>query len=232
MQRDPRSKYDFSPGKVYGAYTIVEQLEKTPGNLKLKRFSCRCTCGSLRIIRQDRLVKSPGPCSDCSSLLADLHRQFPDIDKSLVFGSHAYIAWNGMRVMEKHRGTPMCAEWRDSFLVYLDFYLKETGLTLFDVVRGRFGHSFYHAERLDKEQPWSPTNTTYIRFVTERARHKPTYNYWYNLKRRELLDDTLLSYKEFVNTFGVKDPTRILRRKDIMLNHSKTNSYWYTRNDR
>ncbi|MDA7436664.1 hypothetical protein N8654_03150 [Synechococcus sp. AH-601-B19] len=136
-----------------------------------------------------------------------------------------------MNNLAKPRGIPVCKQWRE-FEPFLHFYLHATGLSLEDVLRGRSERSYYHAERINKEIGWQPDNTVFEKFVTERARHKPTYQYWHKLKSKDLLDDSVLEYKEFINIFGTKSGDMTLARRDILLPHSKTNSYWIERNVR
>jgi hypothetical protein len=163
-------------------------------------------------------------CVECSKKYDHLYKQVPGCNRA-IHDSHAWECWVNILQHSKDRDVPVCHEWKE-FEPFLTFYLQATGLSLEDVLRGRTGWSFYHAERIDKDIGWQPDNTTFERFVTERARHKPTYQYWWILKTRELLSEELLSYTEFVNTFGAKSGDIYLARHDITKPHSKENSYW------
>ena len=169
-------------------------------------------------------------CIQCSKKYDHLYKQVPGCKRDIQ-DSHAWECWMNMHNLAKSRGIPVCDAWKD-FEPFLRFYLASTGLSLSDVLRGRVERSYYHADRINKEYGWSPENTVFIRFVTERARHKPTYMYYWRLKCRDLLDDSVLVYKDFVNTFGTKSGDMILARHDILKPHSKTNSYWQKRNVR
>jgi len=140
--------------------------------------------------------------------------------------------WNNMLCKERERGVLVCDEWHD-FANFLPWYLEVTGLPLSDVLRGRRGVlSFFRADRINKEREWSPENFSVTKFVSERARDIATYRYWNELRQQEILTDDLLSYKAFVNAFGVKLPYWFLVRRDLTLPHSTTNSFWKKKNVR
>jgi hypothetical protein len=169
-------------------------------------------------------------CIECSKKYDHLYKQVPGCKRNIQ-DSHAWECWNNMCLKERDFGIPVCDEWKE-FENFLNFYLDATGLSLSDVLRGRYTRSFFHAERINKEIGWQPDNTAFVRFVTERARHIPTYQYWHELKTKGLLSEELLVYKEFVNTFGLKSGDHRLARHDIDMPHSKQNSYWRLRHAR
>ena len=217
-------KREVPPNSQFRHWRVIYELDSPIGN-RNRYFLCECDCGAERTVRFDALTNGKSAnCIECSKKHDHLYKQVPGCKRNIQ-DSHAWECWCNMLSKDQERGIPVCNEWKD-FEPFLTFYLQTTGLSLADVLRGRTGWSFYHAERIDKEIGWQPSNTTFIRFVTERARHKPTYQYWWILKTKELLSEELLSYKEFVKTFGTKTGQMYLARLDITQLHSKENSYW------
>lgn len=215
------------PNTQFNNYKIIHELTKAEIPYGRARwFYCECDCGTRRLVRIDRLGMT-NACIECSKKYDHLYKQAPGCPRNIQ-DSHAWECWRNILQMEVERSIPVCDEWRD-FETFLLFYMENTGLLIEDILRGRYERSFFHAERINKEIGWQPDNTTFIHFVTERARDKLTYEYWYKLKTKGLLDAELMSYKNFITIFGLKDGTRILRRRDITLQHSKQNSYWYIR---
>jgi hypothetical protein len=220
---------EIPAGSRFNNYTVIEEVHK-PNKRRHRFFRCLCDCGIERVVRLDRLglVRS---CIQCSKKYDYLYKQHPDLPRDIQ-SSHAWEMWNNLLTHERGRGTAVCDEWHD-FANYLPWYLEVTGLPLSDVLRGRNGFlSFFRAERILKENAWSPENFSVQKFVSERARDIPTFRYWRDLFHQELLTDELLSYKSFVTTFGVKLPYWFLVRRDITLPHSKHNSFWKKRDVR
>ena len=216
---------DIQPGHVFNNYTVLGPAPKTPGRRE-RRFKCLCSCGNTTVVYLDLLGKTE-TCSKCKYGYDHLYRKYPELTRKMS-RHHSYELWSNMLCWEKRYGVPVCDEWRD-FKVFLEFYLERTGMQLYDVLKGRVGLSYYRAWRVDKGVGWQPDNVIFERFVTERARHKPTWAYWHTLKKRDLLDESVLVYKDFVNAFGTKDGTLTLARKDILKKHSKDNSHWVVR---
>lgn len=212
---------EIPPDSQFNNWRVLYELPR--GTNRHRWFRCECDCGFVGNVRLDYFGKS-NFCRECQHKHDNLYKQVPGCKRD-VKDSHAWECWINIHLRAKDRGIPVCRQWKE-FQPFLTFYLKTTGLSLADVLRGRTGWSFYHAERIDKEIGWQPDNTTFIRFVTERARHKPTYDYWWKLKTKEVLSEELLSYKEFVKTFGTKTGEMYLARLDITRPHSKENSYW------
>jgi hypothetical protein len=166
-------------------------------------------------------------CKKCYGKYSELFKQFPELDPGSIEQTHVWQLWHGMKTKVGSRGIDVCEQWEE-FYPYLEHYTASTGLTLREALSPKIEYSFFHAKRLDETKPWSPENTVFYKFVTERARDVLTYKYWYELKEKELLAPELLSYKEFLNTFGVKRGGRQLARRDITKPHSNHNSYWKT----
>lgn len=223
-------KREVPPNTQFNNYRVLYELEP-PAHQKSRArwFQCECDCGNQRPVRMDNLGQVTA-CVECSKKHDPIYKQIPGCRRNIE-DSHAWECWTNMIAFAKSRDIPVCQEWQE-FRPFLDFYLSATGLTLTDVLQPRTQRSYYHAERINKESGWDPTNTIFERFVTERARHVPTYQYWNHLRKRNLLEESLLNYKEFVNTFGVKAGHMTLTRKDISEPHSKQNSYWIERNVR
>ena len=219
---------EIPPGSVFNNYTVIREVHVRSTH-RHRYFLCRCSCGVEREVRMDHLGVTTN-CIECSKKYDHLYKQVPGCSRDIQ-DSHAWECWNNMRLRSKDRGIPVCSEWEE-FEPFLKFYLASTGLSLTDVLRPRFEWSYFHAERINKEIGWCPDNTVFVRFVTERARHIPTYQYWWKLKHQGLLCDDLLSYKTFVNTFGTKVADYLLVRSDIDKPHSIENSYWRKRNVR
>ena len=224
-----QQRREIPPNSQFRHWRVLH--ESPLGDKRHRWFECECDCGHVKPVRMDELMygKSNG-CIQCSKKYDHLYKQVPGCKRDIA-DSHAWECWQNMHNLFRDRGIPVCDEWKD-FEPFLEFYLQATGLSLSDVLRGRYERSFYHAERINKEIGWTPENTSFVKFVTERARHKPTYNYWHQLRLRKILDDSLLDYKEFVNIFGTKLSGFTLARHDILKPHSKLNSYWTKRNVR
>lgn len=223
----PIPQREIPPGSQFNNYKVLYETDRAKN--KMRQFFCLCDCGTERVVRLDRLGKTTS-CIECRSKYDYLYKQHPDLPRKIQ-DSHAWECWMNMLLKAKERGTPVGKEFHD-FGDFLKFYLSSTGMTLEDVLKGRTGWSYYHAERINKEIGWTLKNTTFIRFVTERARHKPTYQYWDRLRGQGLLDEDLMNYKNFVNAFGTKSGELTLARRDITHPHSKQNSYWIKRNER
>jgi hypothetical protein len=220
----PNKPKEILPDSQFNNYRILYELPaRGPRHRRKRWFKCECDCGRKVDVTISVLGKTK-TCSSCQSKYSHLYDQVPGCKRSIT-KSHPYEFWFRIRAKEAEWDVPVCQEWQD-FEVFLNFYLQATGLSLEDVLLGRNGPSFFHAQRIDKDIGWQPDNTTFERFVTERARHKPTYQYWWTLKTREILSEELLSYTEFVNIFGTKSRDFYLARHDITKLHSKENSYW------
>jgi len=223
-------KREVPPNSQFRHWRVLYELDG-PFENRNRWFECECDCGNIRSVRMDYLTNGKSTnCIECSKKYDHLYKQVPGCKRDIE-DSHAWECWMNMNNLAESRGIPVCKEWRE-FEPFLHFYLHATGLSLGDVLRGRTSWSYYHAERINKEIGWQPDNTVFEKFVTERARHKPTYAYWYKLKAKGLLDESVLDYKTFVNIFGTKSGDMTLARHDILLPHSKTNSYWIKRNVR
>ena len=220
---------EYPRGSRFNNYTVIEEVYK-PNKRRHRYFRCSCDCGNERIVRVDHLGLTLS-CIQCSKKYNYLYKQHPDVPRNIQ-ASHAWEMWNNMLSVERERGVLVCNEWHD-FANFLPWYLEVTGLPLSDVLRGRNGVlSFFRADRINKEREWSPENFSVTKFITERARDKPTYRYWNELRQQELLTDDHLSYKAFVNAFGIKLPYWFLVRRDLTKPHSTTNSFWKKKNVR
>ncbi len=220
---------EIPPGTRYNNFTVLSE-GPTVAKGRKRFFHCRCDCGFESLVRLDRLGLTKS-CIRCSKKYDYLYKQHPDLPRD-IRKSHAWEMWNNMICRERDRGVMVCDAWHD-FANYLPWYLEVTGLPLSDVLRGRNGVlSFFRADRINKEAEWSPENFSVTKFVTERARDKPTYRYWNELRQQELLPEELLSYKAFVNSFGIKLPYWFLVRRDLTKPHSTTNSFWKKKNVR
>lgn len=218
-------KREIPPGSQFNNFKVLFEVERAKN--RLRQFQCVCDCGHEVAVRIDRLGKTQA-CIQCSKKYDCLYKQHPEVPRN-IRASHAWEMWNNMLCRERDRGVQVCDEWHD-FENFLPWYLEVTGLPLSDVLRGRNGAlSFFRADRIDKERPWSSENFSVTKFVTERARDKITYEYWYGLKQQGLLSEEVLQYKAFINAFGLKISGWLLTRRDLTLPHSTTNSFWKKR---
>lgn len=223
----PIPRREIPPNSQFNNYRVLYELPRRKN--RQRWFRCECDCGAIQDVRIDYFGKA-NRCIECSKKYDHLYKQVPGCKRDIA-DSHAWECWQNMHNLWRDRGIPVCDAWKD-FEPFLKFYLQATGLSLSDVLRGRVERSYYHAERIDKGIGWQPDNTVFVKFVTERAWHKPTHRYWWELRTKELLTEDLLVYKNFVNIFGAKDASMILARIDILQPHSKDNSYWTKRNVR
>jgi len=222
----PRRR-DIPPGSKFNNYTVIYEL---PSQGRKRFFYCVCDCGFKTVVRLDNLGKVKA-CIQCSKKHNEIYKQCPTAPRKIEH-SHAWEMWNNMLCRERDRGVLVCKEWHD-FMNFLPWYVKVTGLPLIDVLRGRNGAlSFFRADRIDKEREWSPENFSVTKFVTERARDKATYEYWNELRQQDVLTDEHVTYKAFVNAFGIKLPYWFLVRRDLTMPHSTTNSFWKKKNVR
>jgi hypothetical protein len=169
-------------------------------------------------------IKKVVSCIQCSKKYDYIYKQFPELPRTLD-RSTPFIAWKNFMQRQQDRDIPVCKEWHD-FARFLPDYLEMSGTRLEDHLGPRMQWTYFHLERKNKELPWDKENTYVTRFVTERARHKPTYEYWWELTVQELLADEIKTYRDFLNAFGVKQSGYRLRRKDKTLLHSIDNSEW------
>ena len=226
----PTERRNYPPGSQLNNFTLLEEVFPEDTKYRRRFFLVRCQCGFEGVRRLDTIQKSQS-CIECSKKYDYLYKQYPEIPRNIQ-ASHAWEMWNNLLSRERDRGVLVCHEWHD-FANFLPWYLEVTGLQLSDVLRGRNGAlSFFRADRIDKEQPWSPENFSVTKFVTERANHKTTYAYWYKLKGQGILAEDLMSYKAFVAAFGTKLPYWFLTRRDITKPHSTSNSFWKQKNVR
>ena len=222
-------RQEIPPGTRFNNYTVLSE-GPTQAKGRKRFFHCRCDCGFETLVRLDQLGLSES-CIRCSKKYDHIYKQAPNAPRDIK-ATHAWEMWNNMLCRERDRGVLVCDEWHD-FANFLPWYLEVSGLPLSDVLRGRNGVlSFFRADRINKEREWSPENFSVTKFVTERARDKPTYRYWNELRQQELLTDDHLSYKAFVNAFGIKLPYWFLVRRDLTKPHSTTNSFWKKKNVR
>lgn len=212
---------EVPPNSQFNNYRVIHEVESH--NHK-RFFLCECDCGNQTVVCLDKLGKTKN-CKQCYGKFSHLFRQVGLDTTFALEHTHVWQLWHSMMTKIKSRGHLVCAEWYE-FENYLRFYVHKTGLQLSDVLSKKVNPSFFHAERIDKEQPWSPENATFIKFVTERARDDATFDYWHELKTKGLLADELLSYKEFVRVFGLKRAGWRLARRDTGEPHTSNNSYW------
>ena len=218
------------PDDKFGHWTVLSQdPERLSGNI---RFFCQCECGKIKSVQARQLID--GRTTKCSRWCPAVNPKKP---KPLPKGPYKYggltcgpgrrqirpyDVWIGI----KRRGV-CCEEWLEDFPAFLTYYLKQAKMELSDFDRPNVPWNYFKIARPDKTKPYGPNNLLVIPFRTERAWHQPTYQYWWKLRHEKLLEQEHHdSYVEFVNTFGLKEPHRLLSRIDITQPHSSHNSKW------
>lgn len=154
----------FSPTNKYGRWTVLEKaVRNRSGKL---RWTCKCDCGTERIVLQDTLLSGASQSCGCLSVESFVHRN--RVNKrthgNTVGGySPEYRAWLHIRnrccnpnVKDfPHyggRGITICDRWRDSFEAFL-------------ADMGKRPSSRHSVDRIDVNANYTPGN---CRWATSR----------------------------------------------------------------
>lgn len=218
-------RLEIPPGTRFNNRVVLKEV--APNKWKQRQFLCRCDCGSEVVTTASDLQKPQNNkhCANCWTRYQKYWKKFSGKTGSMK-RTHAYMIWEGMCSRAIQERSELCKEWAD-FDQFFPWYLAVTGLSLDDALMPRNGtKSFFRFERIDTEQPWGPDNISASKFKTERAWDTTTYAYWKQLNDNDQLDESVRTYKDFINTFGLKLPYWFLTKRDMSLPHSKSNSFW------
>lgn len=129
-------RLDVKPGDRYGRWVVLEESDQGYGT---RRFSCKCDCGTERVVRLTHLRQ--GLSKSCGCLCKELSTE--RATKHGHAGSPLYHVWSDMVrrcTNPKHarfkdwggRGISVCEEWRDleNFLAWANTSGYKEGLSI------------------------------------------------------------------------------------------------------
>ena len=122
MRTPPKNRLNLA-GRSFGRLTVTHEGERSN---QQRRWYCRCTCGNVKLIYQNDLLRQKTQSCGC------LHNE----QAKELFTTHGktdspeYVSWVGMKTRcynpnyrEYHlyggRGVQVCRRWRDSFENFL-----------------------------------------------------------------------------------------------------------------
>ena len=217
-------KVNYPAGSKINDRVVLEEIQSPRQG---RYFLARCVCGSVKETRLDALLNYKACSTNCHKV-SQLGLDVSSVPFRSLARTQPWVHWTN--ILREVCGE-VCDDWKD-FMVFLKWYLEATGKTAEQVVTPKVTPNVITLVRINKDLPWSPDNTQVRHFFTERARHLPSYKYWNELKKQEILSEEVLSYKDFVAAFGIKQPHCFLTRRDLTKPHSKTNSFWKEKNVR
>lgn len=143
-------------GKKYGRWMIVKEIDRT--NKALRRFLVRCECGKEKGVNFPVLVN--GKSRSCGCWKTESIRQrdnYHGLKKTLLYGvwinmkTRCYNKKNIKYTCYGGRGITVCSEWKNDFLAFRKFALKNGW------------NDSLQIDRKDNDKSYSPDN---CRFVT------------------------------------------------------------------
>lgn len=148
------------PSQTYNRWTVIEEGPNTPQGLR--RWRCRCQCGSEQLVAQTNLVKGQPASCGCLQSEVTTARNY----KHGLVGTSEYRSWSAMKQRcsdplqhEWHRyggrGITVCAEWREDF----EAFLAHVGL------RPSPEHSI---DRIDNDKGYEPGNVRWATRIEQR----------------------------------------------------------------
>lgn len=207
-----RNQYD--PGVRIGKRTIIKRQE--PYHLVVE-----CECGRIFKGRIDTLKRHHHCNHACRNFTDLINNKQTNSTEINVSKSHAFqIYYNA-----KKFGT-LCDEWEYDFIAFLRWYIKVVGCSIDTLPTPSVVDNTITFRRITTERVWEPSNVEVRKFFTERANDRPTYVYWQKLQKRDLLEDDVSTYLNFIQAFGTKQRKHVLRRHDPTRRHARDNSYW------
>lgn len=214
---------DIQLGDKFGKLTVMEAdwTERDCNNKRQRAYICECTCGSSTKIRAQNLKSGRSTqCQDCRvQKFSERNCRWGGLTNKAqrIKDSWMHIKKNGLC-------DPV---WENDFHAFLAYYLEIANMELSDFDRPNAPWRYFKITRKDESKLYGPGNLLLVPFKTERSWHTATYQYWWRLRKENLLTDHMReSYISFINTFGIKEAYHLLRRKDITQPHSMENSTW------
>ena len=151
-------RHEYFQGAKFGRLTLVRIA--TESTNKHKTWECLCECGKTTFVRQYSLgSRKTKSCGCLSSEILIERNQHGKWNNQTTKGDsyHIYGAWGGMikRCYHEHnngykrygaRGITVCDEWKNNFLTFLDWSIKNGW---------QFGLSI---DRIDNNGNYSPEN--------------------------------------------------------------------------
>lgn len=159
------AKLEVKPGQRFGQLTIIKEVNKfiQPSGQTQRGFLCKCDCGNEKIIRLSHL--NHNRVRSCGCLLGERHGDN---------GTHLHNTYRGMKnrcYNESYidwenyggRGIRVCDEWRNSYLAFRDFALKngyKDGLCI---------------DRIDNDKGYYPANCRFVNDIISVNNRRNTF---------------------------------------------------------
>lgn len=210
------------PGMVFNNWTVIRKLTRRYRRKK-NMYACRCSCGAMGMVDGWKLIhRNSSTCRSCSPKHQKRSKAIPDHWQS----THAGSVWNYILKLQREYELPMYKGWV-VFADFLTYYCEVTHTSIEVAMELPTNWSYFKFMRIDTSQNHAPRNSTFSRFITERAMHAETLRYWRRLQKRGILSPELNdSYIQFVHSFGTRPYKHTLRRYDRTKLHEPGNSYW------
>lgn len=196
--------HKYFQGEKFGRLTLVGLL--TEPRDKRRTWECLCECGNTTFVRQISLVS--GDTKSCGCLKLELLAEHNAKWNSQTVNEdyhHIYNSWGAMikRCYHKHnnvytlygaRGITVCDEWKDNFLLFLDWSIKngwQLGLSI---------------DRIDNNGNYRPENCRWATTKTQSNNRRSN--------RLITIDSETKTLAQWSETSGIKSTT-IARRIDV-----------------
>ena len=128
--------HKYLQGEKFGRLTLVRIA--TESTNKHKTWECLCECGNTTFVQQYNLWNGHTQSCGClqREILIERNQQGKWNSETLIKNHrNIYVSWNGMlsRCYHNHRtdyklygarGIVVCAEWKNNFLTFLDWSIK------------------------------------------------------------------------------------------------------------
>ena len=158
-------------GKIFGRLTVKESYVKN----KRQYYLCECSCGVIKEIRKDSIIKKEKATRSCGCLKKEQdYKNLVSIEKTHGLTKHRlYKIFNGMKTRcynEKNhrfyryggRGIKIYSKWLENFENFYNWAIEngyENGLSI---------------ERIDNDKDYCPSNCKWIEFKEQCKNRKNT----------------------------------------------------------
>ncbi len=172
-------------GKVFGRLTIIDSVVIG----RKRHYKCECSCGNVKIIRKDSILKEKQPTRSCGCIKKeqDTVNLKPQETTHGLTKHRIYAIFNGMKdrcYNNKNaryyryggRGIKICQKWLDDFLNFYNWAIfngYKEGLTI---------------ERKNNNGNYSPENCEWIEFKEQSKNRKNTIKIMHENKIYCLMD--------------------------------------------